>query len=177
MPPLDVKLTIHNQVWTLLEASSAFTDLVKAGSRLKATDRNSWEKDRAKTTPAHFPKVRVEVEDETDGDTSPEFFGQNSTNFSAAVCDYGVKVTVNLAIKIIHDKKGLEDQSPVEAAVRGALWAKGRNLGIAWVTRIQPRGITSREEVSEDTNNTLRPITRIRLVVTAMPKLSQLTAT
>lgn len=177
MPPLDVQLTLHNQIWSLLEASAAFTTLVTAGNRLKATALDMTAADRAKHGPGDYPKVRVEVGEETVGNRAPRTFGHSRTDFSSSLCDYGVPETVSLTVKIVHDKTRLGDQTPLEAAVRGALLNKGTNLGIAWVSSSVLRGVNRREENTPDTGGSLRTVSRFRLVVNAIPKLSQLTAT
>ncbi len=176
MPPLDTSLTVYNQLWTLLEASPTFTSLVLVGNRLKATAQRVSERDAVKSAPADFPKVRIDIADETDNDRSPKVFGQNTTTFTASDCDYGVPIRLNVTIKIVHDDTRLAYQTPVEAAVRGAILLHGRNLGIDWVTNVVMQGAKRAVENSPDTNGTQRTISKIRLEVTARPKLSLLTA-
>jgi hypothetical protein len=178
MPPLNVQLVLYTQVWALLEGYTPFTTAFpKAGQRIKSTAGDARAKETTRSSPAEFPRISIEVSEDTANDRAPLVFGQNRTDFSSAVCDYGVPVRLVLTVRVVHDKTDLASQSVPEAAVRGGLLRAGPNLGIAWVSRSTLRPVSRREENNADTNNTRRTISRFRLEVDAMPKLSQLTAT
>lgn len=178
MPPLDVQLTLYNQVWTLLEGFTPFTDAFpKTGQRIKFTAGDGGMKAATRTSPAEFPSVRIRMGEDTTNQNAPRVFGHSRTDFTASMCDHAVPGRVVITVDIIHDKTDLAEQTPKEAAVRGALLSRGPNLGIAWVSRSTLRPINRREENSEDTGRSRRTISRQRLEVDIMPKLSQLTAT
>lgn len=174
--PLDVQLTLHTQVWTLLEASASFTALVSAGNRIKETEHDHDRKQAAKTGPGDFPRVRVHVASDTANDRGPRTHGMSRTDYTASVCDYGVPMTLNVEVIIVHDKTTLADQTPVEAAVRGALLARGPNMGLHWITTFTDRGVSRRVENNKETGGTDRTVSRQTLVVSARPMLSLLTA-
>ena len=175
--PFDPQLTLYTQVWAMLEASPAFLEAFpKPALRIKSTVPKAGQRDEELRAPADAAKIKIDVAEEIDNDRAPKVFGQNSTTFTAAVVDYKVPLRLALTIKIVHESTKLQDQTPKEAAVRGALLARGRTLGLAWVTDSILRGTKRREETSPDTNNQRRTISLMRLEVTARPKLSQLTA-
>lgn len=176
--PLDVQDTIFQRVWELLEASTAFTDLVKLGNRIKDDEPKPEQRDRAKSgdAPADFPKVRVKVQDDAGGRGAPRTFCMNATDFTPATCDYGVPMTLNLEIVIVYKADSdLTKQTPLEAAIRGALLSRGPNMGIGWISGTEWREPSRRPERNAETGTTERPVTRLRLTVNARPMLTLLT--
>ncbi len=175
MPPLDVQLVVYNRVWELLEDSDSFCSIFQDGNRLKSTAARISDRDKAKSGPGDYPKIRIDVAEETDNERAPRTFGMSRTDYAAKTCDYGIPIALNFIIKIVHDSTILGTQTAAEAAVRGAILANGTNLGIAWIGNSILRGSVRREENSVDTGGALRTISRIKLVVSARPKLSALT--
>lgn len=173
--PLDVQLTLYNQVWALLEVTgSAFTTLVSAASRLKSTAHNQELRDRTGRDPASFPKVRIDVSDASK-QRAARVFGMSRTNFSSSTCNYGVPMRLNVEIRVVYEQTNVTNQTPVEAAILAQLNAKGENLGLAWVSNFEIVGVSRKNELDPDSSNSLRTVSRMRLVVNARPLLSQLT--
>lgn len=178
MPALDVQAAVYARVWALLEARSDFTSRVKLANRIKSSQRDATQRDGIKTDPASFPKVRITVAEDTAHDKPPMPICDDP-----ALVDLPVPMTLNVDIKIVHDKTILESQTPLEAAVRAGLLSAGRTLGLLgpngrpYVSNFVCRGVKRGDETSADTGNELRTIARMRLVVTARPMRSFLIAT
>lgn len=175
--PLNVQLELYNKAWELMEGYAPFDAVFpKAGQKIKTTSRGATREDMTRQSPAEFPKIRIDVGIERSNVRPPRTFGQNSTTYTAAVCDYRVPMTVNLEIKVVYDEdQTLKEQSEAEAAIRGAL-LKFPNLGLAWVNPpVEIQGTTRREENNADTGNRLRTVARTRVVINARPLLSELT--
>lgn len=179
MPPLDVQLAINTQVWLMLRESPAFAaEFPKEALQLNSDESaRTGTNDQNLRASADAAKIKVDVADETVNERAPKVFGQNSTTFTATDCDYGVPMKVTVTVKIVHgpDTK-LHEQTPKEAAVRGALLARGRTLGIPWVTDSVMRDQKRREESSPDTNGKRLTVKVFRLEISARPLLSLLTA-
>lgn len=173
--PLDVQKEIFEAIGDALDGFNAFTALVKTGSRIYTGTAKDRVRDRERQTVGEFPKVKLDVGIERTNIRPPRTFGQNSTTYTAATCDYGVPMVINVDVKIIHDKVPVADQTAVEAAFRGAI-LKTPNLGLAWVNPpMELQGVTRREENNADTGNAARVVDRMRLVINARPLLSALT--
>lgn len=164
--PLDVQKTVYDRVWELLEGYPPFAQLVE--NRIKANERGNAREDQLGRAPQDFPKVVITVGEDTTGERGPVTFSDE--------CDYGVPMTLVIEIKIVHDGDALDDETPVEAAVRGALLKGRRNLGIDWVGSVVDRGTKRSREVVADFGKQLRTVTRRRLTVNARPLHSLLTA-
>jgi len=166
--PFDPQLTLYNRVWAILEASAAFTSLVKQGCRIKSTNLDSASRDRAMTAAGDYPKVRIDVADDSSNLRPPRPF-----NTDPLLVDYGIPMVLNVEIKTVHDSTLLANQTAVEAAIRGAILSQDAKLGLTWVTSYEDRGIKRTTEKSPDTGGTERTISRHRLVVNARPMRSQ----
>lgn len=168
---LDVDLTIHDRLWTLIEASTSLQALL--GTQLKATDTARLIRDRAAQLPAQFPKIVINAAGGLAAKSQPSVFGQKDGGSSTV--DYGVPMTRRFSINLIYDRIELGQQTPVEAALLAALYAGGRTLGIAWVGDCT-FSAERRDQNSEMTGRVLRTVYTITATVDARPKLSLLTA-
>lgn len=166
--PLDVQSAILAQVKALLTTYAPFTALVKPGNIITDDAARQDDVEQQAITPGHFPRVRITIADDTTNDRP-----MMPMNDDPALMDMPIPMRLRLAIDIKYDSTDATKQTPVEAAVRGALLRSGRNLGLQWVTSYADQPISRRVEV---VGQTARTVARKRLDVTAVPLRSQLIA-
>lgn len=174
MATIDYRLALHNQVWTLLEANSAFTPLVKPGNRIKATT-DAYARRMNRRAPADFPWVAVEIRGGArSGFRAPKTLGMNDT--SATVTTLGdpiVPATQDVLITVVYDKQKLDVQTPVETAIEQSLYGKYPKLGLAYVTDFVLT--KARKEVAEPGDDAVsRTVCAILLGVSLRLRLSQI---
>lgn len=166
MPALDIKKQLDTAIWTVLELNTAFTTLVPVGQRMKAYV-DAEPKKRILRGVGDYPNVKVEVGNGTLGVNAGKVFGENDTAFTSATVDTIIPQTQIATIIITYDKEDLDNQTPLESAVRAALMSKFPKLGISDVT-----GFTISETRVKDQAGL--PTCRIQLTVTRRSKHSTL---
>lgn len=176
---LDVATTLHDQIWTLLEADTGFTAAVKAGNRLKQTDAEYPAKADLKRQPSDYPCCIVRIAGESlnnpQGQT-PQTFGMNTATYTPTTCDHGIPGTLTMVVKIVHDKLRLSSSSPVESYVKRALFSAGPRLGLnTWVSGFR-LDMKRADKKNDETGFVLRTVSEFTMVINIRPKLSQLTA-
>lgn len=175
MAALDVDLTIHDRLWTLIEADAALQAVLSA--QLKATDTDRMLRDRAARMPAQFPKIVIEHQGGIEHGNPASVFGQSAGG--ATACDYAVPMTRRFAIRVVYDRLELNTQTPTEAMIRRAIFASGRTLGAGNTLRINNVSISAerRDQQNELTGGIKRPVLSLLATVDCRPLLSSLTAT
>lgn len=192
--PLDVQLTIYQRSWQIIRTYAPYIALgvLPIGDPRKMRPANEFDttataaglksnsNERAADQgggPARFPRLKLDAFSENDGQGAPVTFCDG--------VDYGVPVQVTLGIKLIWDNgPTLDQQTSIESVIRAAFIAAGRKLaipwtttptvGIPWVSTARLSNETKRSmEKSVDTDNTLRPTSRMQLIVNGRPMRSQ----
>lgn len=176
---LDIALTLHDQLWTLLEADAGFIAGVKPGNRLKQTDKEYQARADLKRQAADYPCCLIRVTNESLNSPPsqvPQTFGMNAASYTSATCDHGIPGSLTASIKLIYDKIQLTVQSPVESYVMRALWSAGPRLGLnTWVSGFKIE-VKRADKKNEETGHVLRTVAEIILAIQIRPRLSQLTA-
>lgn len=129
----DFKKQLDTAIWGVLEANAAFTTLVSVGRRLKAY-ADAEPRKRIQRAVSDYPQVKVEVAGGSLGLGAVKTFAQNSTTFTYATCDTIVPLTQQASIIVTYEKEDLDNQTPLESAIRAALMSKWPTLGITGVT-------------------------------------------
>jgi len=176
---LDIALTLHDQIWSLLEADDDFAAAVKAGNRLKQTDKEYQARADLKRQPADYPCCIVRITSESLNSPPsqvPNTFGMNAASYTTTTCDHGVPGSLTASIKLIYDKIHLGAQSPIESYVNRALWSVGPRLGLnAWVNGFKI-DLKRADKKNDETGHVFRTVAEFALAINIRPRLSQLTA-
>lgn len=179
MAALDIAKALHDQIWTLLEADTGFSDEVKPGNRIKTSEDGYLAKLELKRNPGDYPMVIVRVTGKSINKPEsqvPKVFGQNAATFTSATADYGIPGTLTASVKVVYDKMNIASQTPVESYIDRAIYSKGPRLGLnSWVNGFT-LDMKRTDKKDSDAGYVLRTVSEYTMVISIRPKLSQITA-
>lgn len=166
MAAVDFKGDLVSAVWALLLASATVRNYFKLANREDERTDGATRQRLLQRTPADFPFLRLELDDDTQGHSSTPTFGLAQ---AAAGCDAIVPVTVTLRISLGFESERLTDQTPQELAVRAALMVGYPKLSLPYV-----RSFTISTRREKDRKNANKKTIVMRIPVDMRLRLSQM---
>ena len=154
--PLDIEKTLHDALWVAF-AGDATVATCKA---INLATPIGYFKDRLtanRGAPADYPQLKVSSQPPGTASGAYRTMAMTQAGYSSDVCDQGEPITVVLQVSLTHDTTDLTVQSPLEAAVFGAMKKAARaKFGCQWVSETEikptlsaslPEGGTNRRRV------------------------------